>query len=148
MSGQREYMDGRRGQLQEAGAAGPQVGSRVWDLLFLKNLRGLGKRFINEFYVPSFAETDDVRHWIRHAIPFEEADLDAAEEAADRICGWLEGHPEVQAVTVFDPLFPERLKELVFWENAQRFYGKIEKNFTHISPTSDDADGWTIHSAY
>ena len=43
---------------------------------------------------------------------------------------------------------PERLKELIFRENAMRFFGRIPKNFTHISPVCDDADTWNLHSEY
>lgn len=62
--------------------------------------------------------------------------------------GWVRKWVETDSALYDDFGAPERLKELIFRENAMRFFGRIPKNFTHISPVCDDADTWNLHSEY
>ena len=43
---------------------------------------------------------------------------------------------------------PERFKELVYHDNAMRFFGKLPKDFSHRLPSCDNADTWNLQSKY
>ena len=60
--------------------------------------------------------------------------------------GWVQKWVRIDSGLYDNFGAPPRLKELIFHENAMRFFGRIPKNFTHVSPVCDDADTWNLRN--
>lgn len=91
------------------------------ELVFLKNLPGVGKRTINKYCTePLRRELEAERcaaelcaEWLQPGgVHPAGPEIEAAAAAAKRVLKWLDRHPDVRAVSVFDEAYPEKLRDL------------------------------------
>lgn len=89
---------------------------KLTELLFLRELSGVGPARINKFYLPELRQGMDFDGLIKYASENEKkatpGDIDSASEKAKRICQKLVNGNGINIVTIMDKNYPSKLKSL------------------------------------
>ena len=85
------------------------------ELLFLNNLKGLGKIGINKKYLDSVEESENYTNFISSytiTSNFSKEKIVDACAKTEKLYEEIINDPEITAITVFDELYPEKLKDM------------------------------------
>lgn len=85
------------------------------ELLFLKNIKGLGKVNINNKYLDlldEFSDLDDLISEMEYKFNFSYDKLEAAKIKAEEIYDYVVNNPEIDVITLFDENYPKKLMDM------------------------------------
>lgn len=90
--------------------------NKLLELLFISSFKGIGKKTIHKKYLDAIWRSDDLSDLIETYLPmikaFSITDIDQAKVTAQRLVEKLDGMQGLSAVTYFDKLYPEEVKDL------------------------------------
>lgn len=85
------------------------------ELLFLKNIKGLGKVKINNNYLElleEFSDLDDLIAEIEYKFKISLDKLENAKTNAEKIYDYVTNNPEINVITLFDENYPKKLLDM------------------------------------
>lgn len=90
--------------------------NRLYELLFISSLKGVGKKTVHRKYADAVWQSEDITDLIETYLPmikpFTQAEISAARDSAQKQIEELERTQGVSAVTFFDERYPEPVKAL------------------------------------
>lgn len=85
------------------------------ELLFLKNIKGLGKVKINNNYLhllDEFSDLNDLISEMEYKFNFSYDKLEVAKIKAEEIYEYVVNNPEIEVITLFDEKYPKKLLDM------------------------------------